>query len=128
MHPKMSRFEDAKSEIKKLSALSGGEFLENAYSILYSRCKYTGFGLFGENSQKISFGNIGTDSGKAIEKARASGRISTAGKAISSPIGNNGNIVGYLAMESFLPFLDDLDRSMAEFLAKELEGKIRELL
>ncbi|MBI2676069.1 MAG: hypothetical protein HYX24_06430 [Candidatus Aenigmarchaeota archaeon] len=128
MHPKMSRFGDAKAEIKKASSLPGTEFLEKAYSILYSRCKYTGFGLFGENNQKIAFGNIGTDSEKAIEKAKASGKISTSGKAISSSIGNNGNVTAYLAIESFLPFFDDLDRNMAEFLAKILEEKAGELL
>ncbi len=128
MHPKMSRFEDAKTEIKKASSLSGAEFLEKAYRILYSRCKYIGFGLFRENSQKIAFGNIGTDSEKAIEKAKACGKISTSGKAISAPIGNNGNVLGYMAIESFLPFFDDLDRNMAEFFAKLLEEKAKELL
>ncbi len=128
MHPKMSRFEDAKAEMKKASSLPGTEFLEKAYRILYLSCKYTGFGLFGENGQNAVFGNIGIDSEKAIEKAKASGKISTSGKAISAPIGNNGNVLGYMAIESFLPFFDDLDRDMAEFFAKLLEEKARELL
>ncbi|MBI2676067.1 MAG: hypothetical protein HYX24_06420 [Candidatus Aenigmarchaeota archaeon] len=127
MHPKMSRFGDAKAEIKKASSLPGAEFLDKAYRILYSRCKYTGFGLFGENGQKAVFGAIGADSEKAIEKAKASGKISTSGKAISAPIGNNGNVLAYMAIESFLPFFDDLDRNIVEFLAKTLEEKMGEL-
>ena len=123
----MSRFEDAKIEIKKLSSsVSGPEFLEKTYRSLVSNCKYTAFGIFDGSGRKTVYGNLGKDAEKALEMAMDTGNISTSGKAISAPLGSNGSTI-YIAAESFLPFFDDIDKGLVEFLRQTLREKGREI-